>query len=384
MRVVERVERIKPFYVMEFLEIAKAKEKEGIDIIHMEVGEPDFDVSKEIKEKAHEGIEKNIFHYTHSLGMVELREAISEYYRNVEGLYVSPERIIITSGTSGAFLLLFLCLLDQTKTLVFSDPGYPCYRNLAILCGSKILPIPVDEKTNYMITPESLEAFGAKPDVLVLASPSNPTGTVYTEEIIREVYEYLKEGGGILIVDEIYKDLIYDCEIKTALSISDEIIVVNGFSKTHAMTGFRVGWMVVPSHLVKPIQKCSQNVFICPPSISQYAALCAFSSKEQLLAVKKEFKRRRDFLVKELLSLGFSIPYLPQGAFYIYAGIEKWKMDSMDFCRRALSEAHVAITPGYDFGDYQAQTHVRFSYAQKMDKIEEGTKRLKAWLKTIT
>jgi aspartate/methionine/tyrosine aminotransferase len=384
MSVVERVRIIKPFYVMEFLEMAKAMEKEGIDIIHMEVGEPDFNAPEEVKEKAFEALRKNFSHYTESLGMEELRGMISEYYRQREGVEIPIDRIVITNGTSGAFLLLFLCLLDRKKVLAFSDPGYPCYKNLGILCDSNICAIPVDKETGYTITIEHLKALESLPDVLILSSPSNPTGAVYKEERVREIYEYLSKNGKILIVDEIYKGLVYDFEVKTSLTISDEIIVVNGFSKTHAMTGFRIGWMIVPQDLIKYIQKCSQNVFICPPSISQYAALSAFSSEKNLLAMREEYKKRRDFLYSELISMGFSVPFLPQGAFYIYAGIERWGLDSMDFCRRALLEANVAITPGYDFGDYKAASYVRFSYAEKMERIEEALKRLRSWLRAIS
>lgn len=382
MKVVERVERINPFFVMEFLEMAKAKERSGIDIVHMEVGEPDFPPPEIIKRKTEEALKADYSKYTPSLGTDELREMVSLHYEK-EGVDVSPERIVITSGTTGAFLLLFFCLLDENRTLGFSDPGYPCYKNIALLCDSNLLPIPVDEESNYLIGKDNLERLDIVPDVLIVSSPSNPTGTVYDEKTLKEVFEFMKEKNGILIVDEIYRGLTYDCEPKTALLISDEIIVIDGLSKAYAMTGYRIGWAVVSKNLVPYIQKCSQNAFICPPSISQYIALYAFSAKEDLERMREEYRRRRDYLIPELKSMGFSIPVLPQGAFYVYAGIERFGLDSMEFCRRALEEAHVAITPGYDFGEYKARSHVRFSFATSMERLREGVSRLRKWLKTI-
>lgn len=382
MKVVDRVEKIKPFFVMEFLELAKAKERAGIDIVHMEVGEPDFPPPEIVREKTEEALKENYSKYTPSLGLDKLREIVSSYYLE-EGVEISPERIVITSGTTGAFLLLFFCLLDQEKTLSFSDPGYPCYKNIAILCGSKVQPVVVNEESNYMIRTADLEALEISPDVLIVSSPSNPTGTVYDEKTLEDLYQYMKERGGTLIVDEIYRGLTYDKEPETALKISDEIIVVDGLSKAYAMTGYRIGWMVVPKGLVKYIQKCSQNAFICPPSVSQFIALYAFSARGETEMMREEFRRRRDYLIPELRSMGFSIPVIPQGAFYVYAGIKKWGMDSMEFCKRALEEAHVALTPGYDFGEYRANEHVRFSFATSLERLKEGVSRLKGWLRTI-
>ncbi|MCX8021690.1 MAG: pyridoxal phosphate-dependent aminotransferase [Syntrophorhabdaceae bacterium] len=383
MKPTERTERITPFYVMELLEKAKAMEARGEDIVHMEVGEPDFPTPDRIKEKAIEAIKENHTFYTHSLGIPELRERIAEYYRTTEGISIDKDRIIITSGTSGAFLLLFSVLLDSTRSLGVSDPGYPCYKNAGILVDGEVIPIPVTEETRFEITEEHLKKLKKIPDVLIVSTPSNPTGIVYREENLRKLCEFMLNEGKILVVDELYNGLIYGKRARSALSITDEVIVINGFSKTHAMTGWRLGWMVVPENLIRPIHKISQNVYISPPSIAQYAALAAFDVGDDLEGMKRTYASRRDFLLPHLQEMGFYIPVVPEGAFYIYADISKWNMDSMVFVERALNEAKVAITPGYDFGRFRAETHIRFSYANKMEMLKKGCERLKIWLGTL-
>jgi aspartate/methionine/tyrosine aminotransferase len=221
------------------------------------------------------------------------------------------------------------------------------------------------------------------PDMLVLANPSNPTGIIYRNGVISSLYSYLSLHDSLLIVDEIYSGLSYDKKPETALTIADDIIVISGFSKTFAMTGFRLGWMVVPELLVRPLQKCAQNLFISPSSISQYAALSAFDNPTEIDSMRKAYEERRNFMVPRLKSLGFSIPVSPDGAFYVYAGIENWKMDSMEFVERALTEAKVAITPGYDFGKFRAGSHVRFSYTDTIEKLKTGCDRLEFWLKAL-
>jgi aspartate/methionine/tyrosine aminotransferase len=219
--------------------------------------------------------------------------------------------------------------------------------------------------------------------VLLLANPSKPTGTIYGNESLSALYDYLSPPGSTLVVEEIYSGLFYDKKPVTALTISDDIIVVNGFSKTFAMTGFRLGWMVVPEPLVRPLQRCAQNLFISPPSISQYAALGAFDNPHEIENMRKTYEERRNYMLPRLKALGFSIPINPSGAFYIYAGIEKWNLDSMDFVNRALVEARVAITPGYDFGQFEAGSHVRFSYTEPIDKLSAGCNRLELWLGSL-
>ncbi len=383
MKITERAGKIAPFYVMELLEKAKAMEARGEDIIHMEVGEPDFATPLSIKEEAIRAIRDNRTFYTHSLGLPELREKIAEYYERIEHVRVSPERVLITNGTSGAFLLLFTTLLEKGRILAVSDPGYPCYRNFGALVDAEILSLPVSEDTRFEIAVECLGSTDITPQLLIISNPSNPTGVVYREETIYELYKFISSKGSQLIVDEIYSGLTYGRKAKTSLSISEDVIVVNGFSKAYAMTGWRLGWMVVPPALVRPIQKIAQNVFISPPSISQYAAMYAFDEADELENMRKTYEGRRDFMLPQLKGLGFSIPVDPEGAFYIYAGIDRWGLDSMEFVEKALREARVALTPGYDFGSYKAGSHIRFSYANSLEMLEEGCKRLETWLKTL-
>jgi len=383
MRVAKRTGAIAPFYVMELLEKAKEMEASGRDIVHMEVGEPDFPTPFIIKEEAIRSIRSDRTFYTHSLGLPELRARVSRHYRETDGIAIPPERIVITNGTSGALLLLFAALLERGKSLGISDPGYPCYKNIASLLDCEILSIPVSEETGFEVTQNHLGALDRLPDLLVLANPSNPTGTVYREHTLSLLYESLSAEDKLLVVDEIYLGLAYGDRPRSALAISDNVIVVNGFSKTYAMTGWRLGWMVVPRELVRPIQKFAQNIYISPPSISQYAAICAFDNEEELGRMRKTYEERRDFVVPRLKDLGFRVPVTPEGAFYVYAGIERWGIDSMAFTGRALDEAGVAFTPGYDFGSFRAGSHVRFSYATGIDRLKEGCDRLGAWLSAL-
>jgi aspartate/methionine/tyrosine aminotransferase len=383
MKITKRAEQINPFYVMELLEKAKALEARGENIVHMEVGEPDFPTPRAVKRGGMRAIREDRTFYTHSLGLPELRDKIAAHYRDKEGVDVSPDRIVITNGTSGAFLLICAALLDRTKILAISDPGYPCYRNFALLVDARIMSIPVSPATRFQITEEHLRAVGRRPDMLIISHPSNPTGTIYDEENIERLHALLSRNRGLLIVDEIYSGLCYGKRVKTALAISDEVAVVNGFSKTYAMTGWRLGWMVVPQWLVRTVQKIAQNVFISPPSISQYAALSAFDVGRELETMRRAYESRKNFMLPELRKLGFTIPVDPEGAFYIYAGIERWGLDSMMFVERALAEANVALTPGYDFGSFEAGSHIRFSYANNLKRLKEGCARLARWLDTF-
>ncbi len=383
MKISERANRIKPFYVMEILEKARAMEAKGENIVHMEIGEPDFNTPQLVKEEAIKAIRDNHTFYTHSLGLPELREKISEYYLNNDGIKVSPEKIIITNGSSGAFFLLFATLIKKGNILGISDPGYPCYKNFGQLVDADILPVEVSEESRFEITAEHLHSLRKQPDLLIISNPSNPTGLIYREKTVSDLFALLKDKGSTLIVDEIYSGLVYNKKVRSSLSLSEDIIVVNGFSKTYAMTGWRLGWMVVPQHLINPIKKIAQNIFISPPTVSQYAALKVFDASKELEEMRNTYQKRRDFLLPELERLGFRVPVKPEGAFYIYAGIEKWGIDSMEFVERALKEAKVALTPGYDFGTFKAGSHIRFSYANSMDNLKSGCERLGKWLATI-
>jgi aspartate/methionine/tyrosine aminotransferase len=383
MKTAARINNIKPFIVMELLEKAREMEARGEHIVHMEIGEPDFPTPRRVKEAAVEAIRNDRTFYTHSLGIPELRRKIADRYGEADGVRVSPERVVVTNGTSGAFLLLCAVLLEKEGTLALSDPGYPCYKNFAALFDADVLPIPVYEETRFEVRPQELARKGSAPELLVISNPANPTGAVYSEDTLSSLDRSLAKGGGTLVVDEIYRGLTYGKPAPTALALSDRIIVVDGFSKVFAMTGWRLGWMVVPKELVRPVQIVAQNVYIAPPTLSQYAALKAFDAVQETAHMRKTYEERRDFLLPELTRLGFTIPVEPKGAFYIYAGIEKWGIDSRAFADRALQEAKVALTPGYDFGSFRAGSHVRFSYATGVENLKLGCERLAQWLRTL-
>ncbi|MBP1730358.1 MAG: aminotransferase [Deltaproteobacteria bacterium] len=383
MKPTARSKRINPFYVMELLEQARDMERSGRSVVHMEIGEPDFPTPKRVKDAAIRAIKQGRTFYTESLGLPELREKIAQHYRKLHGVRVSPERVVVTNGTSGAFLLLASVLLSRRRNLVLPDPGYPCYKNFGMLADATIRPVHVSVDSRFEITPKVIDRLSVVPHVLLIANPSNPTGSLYADESLARLWDAVSWKGGLMVVDEIYSGLVYDRTFRTALSLSDEIIVVNGLSKTHAMTGWRLGWMVVPQALVRPIQKVAQNVFISAPTIAQYAALEAIDASQAVEEMRQTYLKRRNYLVPALRRLGFSVPIMPRGAFYVYAGIERWRMDSMEFVQRALKDALVAITPGYDFGAYLADSHVRFSYANDLDQLKEGCRRIGRWLRTL-
>lgn len=383
MKPTARSERINPFYVMELLEQAREMERRGESVVHMEIGEPDLPTPKRVKDAAIRAIEQGRTLYTESLGLPELREKIAQQYASLHGVQITPERVIVTNGTSGAFLLLASVLLGRGRNLVLPDPGYPCYKNFGMLAEASVKAVHVSANSGFDIGPEAIRRLSAVPHVLLIANPSNPTGSLYDDESLARVWNAVSRRGGVMIVDEIYSGLVYDRRFRTALALSDEIIVVNGFSKTHAMTGWRLGWMVVPQALVRPIQKVAQNVFISAPTISQYAALEALDAFREVATMRKTYLERRNYLVPALRRMGFSVPVMPRGAFYVYAGIEQWRLDSMEFVQRALKEARTALTPGYDFGSYQAASHVRFSYANDLDQLKEGCRRLGKWLRKL-
>lgn len=383
MEITSRAKRLTPFHVMELLEAAREMEAQGEEVVHLEIGEPDFPLPGPVREAALKAIRDNRTFYTHSLGLPELRARVARYYSERHNVTVPPGRIIITNGTSGAFLLLCAVLLDRDSVLAVPDPGYPCYRNFGTLFDAGLLPVPVSEETRFELTAGALARAHRKPRMVIISNPSNPTGTLTSSKTIGGLHGFLTGNGGCLVVDELYEGLVYGSSIKTALSLADDIIVVNGFSKTYAMMGLRLGWMVVPEGLVRPIQTVAQNVFISPPTISQYAALSAFDAAVEIEEMRRTYEERRDFFVPRLRDLGFRIPVGPEGAFYVYAGIKRWEMDSAVFVHRALREAKVAITHGYDFGSFRAGEHVRFSYASGLEKIIEGCNRLELWLKGL-
>lgn len=368
------IDKISPFIVMDIL----AKARTMPDAVHMEVGEPDLPPSDKVTDAYLKAIKDRKFHYTPARGLIELREKISGYYALKYKVTVPPERIIITPGTSGAFMVVFALLTSEKKRLLLSDPSYPCYKNFAYFLETEPVFAPVGKDTSYEISPEvvtSRDDIGA----LVASSPSNPVGNIYREETMRKLITLSEERDIRFISDEIYHGLVYDKQEHTALEFSDRVIVINGFSKYFCMPGFRIGWMILPEELVRKAEIIVQNIFIAANTPAQYAALAAFDDK-YLKDVRETFRQRRDFLYSELKNI-FNIDAVPDGAFYIWADISRYSGDSMEFCRRLLDEKAVALTPGIDFGRNHTEHYIRFAYTQDMAKLKRGIDRIKEFLK---
>jgi len=364
---------------MDILEAAFEMERRGQNIVHLEVGEPDFAPPPPVEEAMARALRDGKTHYTHSLGIPELREAVAARYRDKYGVEVSPERVCVTTGTSAGFLLVFGALLDPGDVAAMSDPGYPCYPNFARFVGASPQAIPIEEADGFQLTPEVISSqnlSGVK--MFIVSSPANPTGTLTG----KDTYKWILERGYSLVSDEIYHDLMYTGEREfSGLEISDDVIVVDGFSKRFAMTGLRLGWVVVPPSLVRAMNRLSQNLYISAPTLSQWGGVAALTQgKEHVERMRLEYGRRQRLLMDGLKSLGFKVGFEPQGAFYIFADISSFSPDSFDFCRKMLAEARVAATPGIDFGRNKTSRYVRFSYTQTVERLEEGLARLRAWL----
>ena len=374
---------VAPFHVMALLARARELEACGRTIVHMEIGEPDFPTAQPICDAGIRAIEAGRLFYTPALGIPELRAAISRFYLERYGTDVPASRIIITSGASGALLLAIGVLIDPGDEVLMADPGYPCNRNFVRMMGGVPAEVPVGAESAYQLLPEMVgRHWTPRTKAVMVASPSNPTGTLMPEESLRAIAAIVRERGGALIVDEIYHGLVYDGEYTTALKHGDDVFVINSFSKYFNMTGWRLGWMVVPPAYVREFDKLSQNIYLSAPTAAQHAALAAFepATLAILEARRVEFKARRDFLVPALRGLGFRIPVVPPGAFYIYADCSALTADSFAFARDLLETAGVAITPGADFGKHGAERHVRFAYTNSIPVLAEGVKRITDYL----
>ena len=378
-----RIDGIQPFHVMALLARAKELEAAGKDIVHMEIGEPDFPTPEPIVAAGIEAISQGDVHYTPALGLPILREAIATFYKTRYDVNVAANRVVITPGASGALMLALGVIMQEGDEVLLADPGYPCNKNFVRFLSGKVRSIPVDASSDYQLTLKLLkENWSDKTTVVMVTSPSNPTGTLLAKSELKQMAAFIKEQGGYFIVDEIYHGLVYEGEVDTALSIDDNIIVINSFSKYFNMTGWRVGWVVAPDSLINNMDKLAQNIFLAAPTPAQHAALAAFNPETTsiLESHKEEFKQRRDFLLPKLKELGFKVEVEPQGAFYIYANCEKFTNDSYKFAYDLLENIGVAITPGKDFGENKANHFVRFAYTTSIEKLEEAIKRLKTYL----
>jgi aspartate/methionine/tyrosine aminotransferase len=382
-KVAARMERIVPFYVMDLLARAKELESQGRSIIHMEVGEPDFVTPQPVIDAGKRALNSGRTGYTAASGIPELRRAISGYYQNMFGLDVDPARIIVTPGSSGALQLVLSVLIDPGQQVLMTDPGYPCNKNFVELVSGVPVGLPVGADSRYQLSSAQVaQNWGPATRAAMVASPSNPTGTIVEREEMAGIYQVVKERGGVLIVDEIYQGLMYGKQAHSALELGDDIFVINSFSKYFGMTGWRLGWVVAPESYVGYIDTLAQNLFLSCASVSQYAALEAFSPAclEILEERRQEFQKRRDFLLPALEKLGFNIPVVPDGAFYLYADSSKLTSDSFAFSYDLLEKHGVAITPGKDFGAHQPEQHVRFAYTTSIDNMAEAVRRIETFI----
>ena len=385
--VASRMDSIAPFEVMEIQTLARRLEAQGRDVIHLEIGEPDFTTPAPVVEAAKRALDAEPMFYTSALGLPALREAISRFYRERYGVEVPAGRIVVTAGSSAALLLAFGVLLDAGDEVLLSDPGYPCNRHFVHALGGTPRLVPVGADTRYQLTPElALRAWTPRTRVAMVASPSNPTGTLVEPDEIAALAALARARGATLLVDEIYHGLTYGRDARTALEAGDDVFVINSFSKYFQMTGWRLGWLVAPAPYVREIEKLAQNLYISPSTLAQHAALAAFgpATIAILEARRRELAQRRDFLLPALASLGFSVPVRPEGAFYVYAECSALTDDSFAFARAVLENAGVAITPGKDFGLHAPQRHIRIAYTQPVARLEEAVARLRGFLRAGT
>ena len=374
-----RIENVSPFRVMTVMRRAAELEAEGHKVVHMEVGEPDFATALPIVEAAKWALEKGLTQYTSAPGIAELREAIAKRYKLNHGVSIDPNRVLVTPGASGGLTLLANMLVSPGDGVLLTDPAYPCVRNFIYMLSAEPQLIPVSIVNNFQPTLEELDLYrNQNSRGLWLASPSNPTGTILERERLQEICNWTQRNQLHLLVDEIYHGLEYVDDLPSVLEIDSSAFVVNSFSKYYGMTGWRLGWIIVPDEYVETANILAQNLFISPPSIAQYAALAAFTNEAEVIFEERRdaFRQRRDYLSRALRELGFQLSNNIQGAFYIYANISKFSEDSEEFCKNLLDYHQVAITPGTDFGEYKAKEFVRIAFTTSMQDLELGVERI--------
>jgi len=376
----KRAGEIPPFIVMDVLDKAKAMEKAGEDIIHLEVGEPDFDTPRVIKEAGYRALRNGITHYTHSMGIIELREAIAEHYFEKYGVDVSPDQIIVTCGTSPAMLLIFGALLNPGDEVILSNPYYPCYPNFIRFVEGVPVFVDIFEEDGFQYKATEIKKKLSKMTKgILINSPSNPTGTLLSKEVMKEI----SEVSTFIISDEIYHGLVYEGKEHSILEFTDRAFVLNGFSKLYAMTGWRLGYVIAPREFARAMQKLQQNLFISAPAFAQVAGVAALKNAgEDIKKMVTTFNQRRIYLINRLKELGFGIKVPPTGAFYVLANAKNFSKNSYEFAFKILKEAKVAVTPGIDFGT-NAEGYIRFSYSNSIENIKEGMRRIGEFIKKI-
>jgi len=378
----KRSEEMTSFIVMDVLERANEMERAGVDIVHLEVGEPDFDTPACVKAAACKALDEGHTHYTHSLGLFELRESIGTHFQKTYNVSVNPEQIVVTSGSSPAIFLAFAALLEKGDQVIISDPHYACYPNFVRFVDGLPITIPVYEEDGFQFRPEAIrEKISSKTKAIFINSPSNPTGNLLSEKRMREIAAMVDQPDAPYIVsDEIYHGLVYEGKEHSILEFTDRAFVINGFSKAFAMTGLRLGYVIAPQEFIRPMQKISQNFFISANAMVQRAGISALKDAgEDVQRMQQKYNKRRKFLIGRLKALGFGITVEPTGAFYVFANAKHLSGDSYKLAFDILEKAHVGVGPGIDFGQ-GGEGYLRFSYASSMEKIEEGMNRLERYL----
>jgi aspartate/methionine/tyrosine aminotransferase len=367
--------------VMDVLEKAGEMERQGIHIIHLEVGEPDFDTPECIKKAACKALDDGHTHYTHSLGLIELREAICEHYFNKYNVSIDPDQVLVSSGTSPAMFIMFSVLLESGDQVIISDPHYACYPNFIRFVQGEPVTIPVYEEDGFQLRPEAIkEKITERTRAIFINSPSNPTGNLLSESRMKAIASLVTPGSSYVISDEIYHGLVYEGKEHSILEFTDNAFVLNGFSKLYAMTGLRLGYLIAPKLFMRPIQKVQQNFFISANSMIQRAGIAALKEAgDDIARMKQIYNKRRKYMISRLREMGFRITVEPTGAFYVFANAKHISGDSYKLAFDILEKAHVGVTPGIDFGE-NGEGYLRFSYANSMENIAEGMDRLGKYL----
>ncbi len=372
--------QIPPFIVMDVLRAANRRQAEGKDVLHLELGQPASGAPAGVISAAHQMLDNDLLGYTEAFGILSVRQRISDYYAQLHDVSIDPERIVITTGSSGGFVLAFAAAFDVGDRVAIADPGYPGSRNILLGLGIEPVLVPTGSETRFQPTPELLDKIDGKLDGLIVASPSNPTGTMLGAEELQALSTYCHDRGVRLISDEIYHGITYEQPSLTALRFDENAIAINSFSKYYSMTGWRVGWMVVPADLLRSVECLAQNLFISAPTLSQYGAGAAFDCTDELDANVARYAENRQILLSSLPKAGFDRLAPVDGAFYVYADISSLTNDSEAFCRSMLEDTGVASTPGTDFDQGRGNAYVRFSFSGPTAGVTEAVERLQHWM----
>lgn len=375
---------VAPFVVMDVVQAAADIEAQGKEVLHLEIGQPGVTAPEQVLNNAKEMLTQDQLGYTVALGIPELRQELSRHYAERFDVNVDPECIVITPGSSGAFILSFVALFDKGARVAVPAPGYPCYRNILKSLDLTAVDVEISSDNDYLLMPEDLEKLDEPVEGVIVSSPGNPTGSMYSPEQLKQLIDYCHEKNIQFISDEIYHGISFGKTCESALKFSDDLFVINSFSKYFAMTGWRIGWMVVPKGMIRNIERLMQNMFISTTTLSQLGAIEALKCYDELDAHVHDYKENRDLLLQRLKEAGLTKIASPDGAFYLYADISHLTDDSVAFCRRILDEVGVAVTPGVDFDPARGHQTMRFSYARDFATIDEASQKLKDWFLSLS